>query len=119
VNGPEVGRPGGDIQVAGTGCRPGEAVIVRLGDTQLGTTRAAGDGTFYLRAVVPDLALGRYVIHSSCGKPIGDPNVDITAPQVNKGLAGIAAVGATTASTFVFFLLVAKGIISFLPRRKL
>jgi hypothetical protein len=94
-------------------------VTIRLGDTRLGTTRAAGDGTFYLRTVVPDLALGRYVIRSSCGTTIGDPNVDITAPQVNKGLAGIAAVGATTASTFVFFLLLAKGIISFLPRRPL
>ncbi len=117
VNGPEVGRPGGDIQIAGTGCRPGQTLTVLLGDTELGTTRAAADGTFYLRAVVPDLPLGRYVIHSSCGTTIGDPNVDITAPQENKALAGIAAVGATTASTFVFFLLVAKGIISFLPRR--
>ena len=90
---------------------------MRLGETSLGRTRAAADGTFYLRGVVPDLPLGRYLIRSTCGTTIGDPNVDITAPQVNKARAAIAAVGVTTASTFVFFLLLAKGVISFLPRR--
>lgn len=117
VDGPEVGRPGADIEVSGTGCRPGQSLTVRLGETSLGRTRAAADGTFYLRGVVPDLPLGRYLIRSTCGTTIGDPNVDITAPQVNKARAAIAAVGVTTASTFVFFLLLAKGVISFLPRR--
>ncbi|WP_344809080.1 hypothetical protein [Microlunatus ginsengisoli] len=117
VTGPEVGRPGGDVQIAGTGCRPGQTVTVRLGSTTLGRTRAAADGTFYLRTSIPDLPLGRYVITSSCGTTIGDKNIDITAPQVNRGLAGIAAAGATTASTFVFFVLLIKGVISFLPKR--
>ncbi|HEY5978617.1 MAG TPA: Ig-like domain-containing protein [Microlunatus sp.] len=117
VDGPEVGRPGADIEVSGTGCRAGQSLTVRLGETSLGRTRAAADGTFYLRGVVPDLPLGRYVIRSTCGTTIGDPNVDITAPQVNRARAAIAAVGVTTASTFVFFLLLAKGVISFLPRR--
>ena len=117
VDGPEVGRPGGDIEVSGTGCRAGEALAVRLGDTELGTTRAAADGTFYLRAAVPDLPLGRYLINATCGRTIGDPNVDITEPQVNQSPSAIAAIGATTASTFVFFVLIIKGIISFLPRR--
>jgi hypothetical protein len=117
VDGPEVGRPGADIQVSGTGCSAGQTLSVLLGDTELGTTRAAADGTFYLRAVVPDLPLGRYIIHSTCGKTIGDPNVDITSPQVDKAIGAIAAVGVTTASTFAFFLLIAKGVISFLPRR--
>jgi hypothetical protein len=117
VDGPEVGRPGADIEVSGTGCRAGQSLTVRLGETSLGRTRAAADGTFYLRGVVPDLPLGRYLIRSTCGTTIGDPNVDITAPQVNKARAAIAAVGVTTASTFVFFLLLAKGVISFLPRR--
>ena len=117
VDGPEVGRPGADIEVSGTGCRAGQSLTVRLGETSLGRTRAAADGTFYLRGVVPDLPLGRYLMRSTCGTTIGDPNVDITAPQVNKARAAIAAVGVTTASTFVFFLLLAKGVISFLPRR--
>ena len=117
VDGPEVGRPGADIEVSGTGCRAGQSLTVRLGETTIGRTRAAADGTFYLRGVVPDLPLGRYLMHSTCGTTIGDPNVDITAPQVNKARAAIAAVGVTTASTFVFFLLLAKGVVSFLPRR--
>ena len=117
VDGPEVGRPGADIEISGTGCRAGQRLTVRLGETSLGRTRAAADGTFYLRGVVPDLPLGRYLIRSTCGTTIGDPNVDITAPQVNKARAAIAAVGVTTASTFLFFLLLAKGVISFLPRR--
>lgn len=117
VDGPEVGRPGADIELSGTGCRAGQSLTVRLGESTLGRTRAAADGTFYLRGVVPDLPLGRYVIRSTCGTTIGDPDVDITAPQVNKARASIAAVGVTTASTFVFFLLLAKGVISFLPRR--
>jgi 5-hydroxyisourate hydrolase-like protein (transthyretin family) len=117
VDGPEVGRPGADIEVSGRGCRAGQSLTVRLGESTLGRTRAAADGTFYLRGVVPDLPLGRYLMRSTCGTTIGDPNVDITAPQVNKAKAGIAAVGVTTASTFVFFLLLAKGVISFLPRR--
>ena len=117
VEGPEVGRPGGDIQISGTGCGAGETVTVKLGDVTLGTTRAAADGTFYLRTVVPDLPLGRYVISSSCGTTIGDKNVDITAPQVDRARAGIAAAGMTTASTFVFFVLLIKGVISFLPKR--
>lgn len=116
VDGPEVGRPGGDIQLSGTGCKAGEQVTVNLGDRDLGTTRAAADGTFYLRAAVPDLPLGRYVIRSSCGTTIGDPNVDITAPQVDQAGAGLATAGLTTGSILVFFVLVAKGIISFLPR---
>jgi hypothetical protein len=91
--------------------------MISLGDLALGRTRAAADGTFYLRAAVPDLPLGRYLINSSCGTTIGDPNVDITAPQVNRAMASIAAAGVTTASTFAFFLLLVKGILSFLPRR--
>lgn len=117
VDGPEVGRPGADIELSGRGCNAGQHLTVRLGDTELGRTRAAADGTFYLRAVVPDLRLGRYVLHSTCGTTIGDPNVDITSPQVDKARAGIAAVGVTTAATFAFFVLVIKGIISFLPRQ--
>ena len=92
-------------------------MIITVGDLRLGTVRAATDGTFQLRAVVPELPLGRYPIRSSCGTTIGDKNIDITAPQVNRGLAGIAAAGATTASTFVFFVLLIKGVVSFLPKR--
>ena len=117
VDGPEVGRPGGDIQLSGTGCEPGEQVTVNLGDRELGQTRAAGDGSFYIRAAVPDLPLGRYVIRSSCGTTIGDPNVDITAPQVDRAGGALATAGLTTGSILVFFVLVAKGVISFLPRR--
>jgi hypothetical protein len=112
-----VGRPGGDIAISGRGCRAGQTVTVRLGATRLGTTRAAADGTFFLRAAVPELPLGRYVVSSSCGTTIGDKNVDITEPQVDRGAARIAAAGVTTASTFVFFVLLIKGAISFLPRR--
>ena len=117
IDGPQVGRPGGGIVIDGKGCRPGQRVIITLGDIRLGTVRAASDGSFQLQAVVPVLPLGRYPIRSSCGRTVGDQNVDITEPQVDRGAARIAAAGVTTASTFVFFVLLIKGAISFLPRR--
>jgi hypothetical protein len=103
--------------IDGKGCRPGQRVIITLGDIRLGTVRAASDGSFQLQAVVPVLPLGRYPIRSSCGRTLGDSNVDITEPQGDRGAARIAAAGVTTASTFVFFVLLIKGAISFLPRR--
>jgi hypothetical protein len=118
VTGPEVGAPGGDLAVGGSGCRPGQTVRIYLGRTQLGATTAARDGTFSLRAAVPELPLGRYTLHTSCGRTTGDPNVDITRPQVDRGAGQIAAAGITTGSTFLFFLLIAKSIVSFLPSRR-
>jgi len=118
VTGPEVGAPGGDVVVGGSGCRAGQRVRIFLGRTLLGITSAARDGTFNLRAGVPELPLGRYTLHSSCGRTTGDPNVDITRPQVDRGPGQIAAAGITTGSTFLFFLLVAKSIVSFLPSRR-
>ena len=59
-----------------------------------------------LRAAVPDLELGRYVIRSSCGTTVGDPNVDITAPQVDRAGGALATAGVTTASMLVFFVLI-------------
>ena len=118
----EVARPGGSLQLSGTGCRPGEVVRVDLRNVhgqefELGTTRAALDGSFYLSASVPDLPLGRYTLGTSCGKPTGDPTVDLTGPESTLGMSGIAAVGATTGSLFAFFVLLVKGVVSFMPRR--
>ena len=115
-------RPGGSLQLSGTGCRSGEVVRVDLRnvhgrDAELGTTRAAADGSFYLSTSVPDLPLGRYALRTSCGKPTGDPTVDISAPESTLGAGGIAAAGVTTGSLFAFFVLLVKGLVSFMPRR--
>ncbi|WP_344802490.1 hypothetical protein [Microlunatus ginsengisoli] len=115
-------RPGGSLQLSGTGCRPGGVVDIDLRNAdgltvRLGTTTAAADGSFYLNTSVPTVPLGRYTLHTSCGKPSGDPTVDISGPESTLAVTGIAAAGATTGSLLVFFLLLVKGIISFMPNR--
>jgi hypothetical protein len=91
-------------------------VRIYLGEIELGTTTAASNGTFSLRSAIPELPLGRYRVRSSCGKLTGDPDVDLSRPQANKGAAGIAAAGVTTSSTFLFFLLLGKLVVSFMSR---
>ena len=102
------GRPGGELTVSGGGCRPGERATVYLGDRAIGEAVVNEDGTFSLRAVIPNLPLGQYQVRSSCG--VTDTLVvDVTAPEAAGSQAPTA--GATTAAVLLFFVLAGNAVL--------
>jgi hypothetical protein len=96
--------PGGSIRVSGAGCAPGSLVDLRAGDTPLGSTTAAADGTFSSSVVVPvRLSTGRLTLVATCGDRQATSALDLVLTTSSGSSSGASA--ATAAAAAAFFVL--------------
>jgi hypothetical protein len=100
-------QPGGELERSGSGCKPGETVVVYISGDEAGRTTADDDGSYRLRVPVPNLPLGQYVVRTTCGSLTTTETVDLNLPQSN---GSATAAGATTGGVLLFFVLLANAL---------
>jgi hypothetical protein len=108
---PEIGldkpsiAPGEDLTISGTGCAPGQEVLIGIDGNNVAVTRADDQGNFAIGTPTPgDLPVGRHALVATCGDQSAESPLDVVLTSSVQGIGGAPAAIITVFGLFLFFL---------------